>query len=80
LVEEVLSVMCDLAEDGMTMIIVTHEISFARDVADRVAFMDGGVVLESGPPNDVLVRPRHPRTQAFLSSVIDRNSVAAALA
>ena len=71
LVDEVLSVMRDLAEDGMTMIVVTHEISFARDVGDRVAFMDGGVVVESGPPGEVLVRPQHERTRAFLSRVID---------
>jgi len=70
LVEEVLGAMRALAEDGMTMIVVTHEISFARDVGHRVVFMDGGVVVEAGPPNEVLVRPQHERTKAFLSRVI----------
>jgi polar amino acid transport system ATP-binding protein len=69
LVDEVLNVMRGLAEDGMTMIVVTHEMAFARDAGDRVAFMDGGVVVESGAPGDVLVRPRHERTRAFLSRV-----------
>jgi polar amino acid transport system ATP-binding protein len=69
LVEEVLSVMKGLAEDGMTMIVVTHEMAFARDAGDRVAFMDGGVVVEAGPPDEVLVRPRHERTKAFLARV-----------
>ena len=69
LVDDVLRVMKGLAEDGMTMIVVTHEIAFARDAGDRVAFMDGGVVVESGPPGEVLVRPRHERTKAFLARV-----------
>jgi len=76
LVDEVLSVMRDLAEDGMTMIVVTHEISFARDVGDRVAFMDGGVVVESGPPAEVLARPQHERTRTFLSRVIEGSRAA----
>jgi polar amino acid transport system ATP-binding protein len=67
LVGEVLAAMKDLAAQGMTMIVVTHEISFARQAADRVVFMDGGVVVESGPPNQVLVAPRHPRTRTFLN-------------
>src|SRR6266568_1953065 len=67
LVGEVLSTMRDLAEQGLTMIVVTHEIGFAREAADRVIFMDGGVVVESGPPNQVLVAPSHPRTRAFLN-------------
>ncbi|WP_279595768.1 amino acid ABC transporter ATP-binding protein [Streptomyces sp. NEAU-YJ-81] len=70
LVGEVLSVMRDLAESGMTMVVVTHEIGFAREVADQVVFMDGGVVVESGPPGEVLTRPRHERTKAFLGKVI----------
>ncbi|KNX36587.1 amino acid ABC transporter ATP-binding protein [Luteipulveratus halotolerans] len=67
LVGEVLSVMRELAQDGMTMIVVTHEMSFARGVADRVIFMDAGVVVESGPPLEVIDRPQHERTRAFLS-------------
>jgi len=67
LVGEVLEVMRQLAEDGTTMIVVTHEISFARDIADHVLFMDGGRVAEHGPADEVLVRPTNPRTRAFLS-------------
>jgi polar amino acid transport system ATP-binding protein len=67
LVGEVLEVMRKLAEDGTTMIVVTHEISFARDIADHVLFMDGGQVAEHGPAAEVLVRPSNPRTRAFLS-------------
>ena len=67
LVGEVLAVMRQLAEDGTTMIVVTHEISFARDIADHVLFMDGGQVVEHGPAAEVLVRPSNPRTRAFLS-------------
>ncbi|GLK62881.1 ATP-binding cassette domain-containing protein [Paracoccus kondratievae] len=70
LVGEVLATMRDLAAQGLTMIVVTHEIGFAREAADRVVFMDGGVVVEQGRPGDVLVNPRHPRTQAFLSRFI----------
>ncbi len=70
LVGEVLSVMSDLAESGMTMVVVTHEIGFAREVADTVVFMDGGVAVETGTPDEVLVNPRHERTQAFLSKVL----------
>lgn len=70
LVGDVLDVMRDLAKSGMTMIVVTHEIGFAREVADQVVFMDGGVVVEQGTPNEVLDNPQHPRTQAFLNSVL----------
>jgi polar amino acid transport system ATP-binding protein len=70
LVGEVLDVMRGLAADGMTMIVVTHEIGFARQVADRVVFMDDGVVVEQGPPAEVIARPQHPRTQAFLAKVL----------
>ncbi len=70
LVGEVLQAMQQLARDGMTMIVVTHEIGFAREVADTVVFMDGGVVVESGPPSEVLANPRHERTKAFLSKVL----------
>ena len=70
LVDEVLAVMRDLARDGMTMIVVTHEMGFARDVGHQVAFMDGGVVVEQGPPSEVLSRPRQERTRAFLARVL----------
>jgi polar amino acid transport system ATP-binding protein len=71
LVGEVLAVMRDLADDGMTMMIVTHEMGFAREVADRVVFMDGGVVVEEGPPGEVLAAPRNERTRRFLKIVGD---------
>ena len=67
LVGEVLKVMRDLAKGGMTMIVVTHEMGFAREVADRVVFMDAGVVVEEGPPSQVIADPQHQRTRAFLS-------------
>jgi len=67
LVGEVLAVMRQLAEDGTTMIVVTHEMAFAHDIADHVLFMDGGTIAEHGPADDVLVRPANPRTRAFLS-------------
>ncbi|KYH45882.1 amino acid ABC transporter ATP-binding protein [Branchiibius sp. NY16-3462-2] len=70
LVGEVLDVMRELAEAGMTMIVVTHEISFARDVADRVVFMDGGVVVEEGPSREVIARPQHERTKTFLRRIL----------
>jgi polar amino acid transport system ATP-binding protein len=70
LVGEVLEVMKGLAKDGMTMIVVTHEIGFAREVCDRVVFMDAGVVVEQGVPADVLLNPAHERTRAFLSRVL----------
>jgi polar amino acid transport system ATP-binding protein len=70
LVGEVLGVMRGLAEAGMTMVVVTHEMGFAREVADRVVFMDGGVVVEDGPPAQVLGAPREPRTREFLAKVL----------
>ncbi len=70
LVGEVLDVMKGLAADGMTMIVVTHEIGFAREVCDRVVFMDGGVIVEQGPPAEVFGNPQHTRTQSFLSKVL----------
>lgn len=69
IVGEVLNVMRRLAEEGMTMLVVTHEMAFAHDVSDRVIFMDGGVIVESGPPGEVLVRPSHQRTQQFLARI-----------
>ncbi len=70
LVGDVLAVMKDLARSGMTMIVVTHEIGFAREVADTVVFMDGGVVVEQGPPSEVISNPRHERTKTFLAQVL----------
>ncbi|HTZ45898.1 MAG TPA: amino acid ABC transporter ATP-binding protein [Jatrophihabitans sp.] len=70
LVGEVLDVMRQLAQDGMTMIVVTHEMGFAREVADSLVFMDAGVVVESGKPREVLADPQHERTKAFLSKVL----------
>lgn len=70
LVGEVLAVMKKLAAAGMTMIVVTHEMGFAREVADQLVFMDGGVIVESGPPRDVLSNPQHERTKTFLSKVM----------
>jgi len=70
LVGEVLDVMRQLAEDGMTMIVVTHEMGFAREVGDSLVFIDGGVVVEAGSPRDVIGNPQHERTKAFLSKVL----------
>ena len=70
LVGEVLGVMRELADAGMTMVVVTHEMGFAREVADTVAFMDNGVVVEAGKPADVLARPTHQRTKDFLSKIL----------
>jgi polar amino acid transport system ATP-binding protein len=70
LVGEVLDVMRGLAEDGMTMIVVTHEIGFAREVGDTLVFMDGGVIVESGTPREVLANPKQERTKLFLSKVL----------
>ena len=70
LVGEVLAVMRELAAEGMTMVVVTHEMGFAREVADQLVFMDEGVVVESGPPREVLANPQHERTKAFLSKVL----------
>ncbi len=70
LVGDVLAVMKDLASEGMTMMVVTHEMGFAREVGNKLVFMDGGVVVEEGRPADVLSNPQHERTQAFLSKVL----------
>ena len=70
LVGEVLQVMRTLADEGMTMLVVTHEMGFAREVGSRLIFMDGGVILEEGDPHEVLANPQHPRTQDFLSRVL----------
>jgi len=70
LVGEVLDVMKNLANDGMTMIVVTHEIGFAREVADRVVFIDGGIIVESGTPDEIFKNPKHPRTREFLRKVL----------
>ncbi|WP_308295605.1 amino acid ABC transporter ATP-binding protein [Streptomyces odontomachi] len=71
LVGDVLAVMRSLADDGMTMLVVTHEMSFAREVADRVVFMDDGVIVEEGDPAQVIGAPRHARTRSFLARVLD---------
>lgn len=71
LVGDVLNVMKNLAEEGMTMLVVTHEMGFASNVATRVVFMDGGVIVEEGPPSQVIAAPREERTQSFLSSVLN---------
>ncbi|HVX70779.1 MAG TPA: amino acid ABC transporter ATP-binding protein [Mycobacteriales bacterium] len=70
LVGEVLAVMRDLAKSGMTMLVVTHEMGFAREVGDKLVFMDEGVVVEAGAPRDVIATPQHERTRAFLSKVL----------
>lgn len=70
LVGEVLAVMKDLAKDGITMIVVTHEMGFAKEVADRVIVMDEGTIIEEGPPREVFEQPKHERTQRFLSKVL----------
>ncbi|HHV94748.1 MAG TPA: amino acid ABC transporter ATP-binding protein [Firmicutes bacterium] len=70
MIGEVLDVMKTLAKEGMTMVVVTHEMGFAREVGDRILFMDEGVIVEEGPPEHVLGNPQNPRTQAFLSKVL----------
>jgi polar amino acid transport system ATP-binding protein len=70
LVGEVLGVMRQLAEEGMTMVVVTHEMAFARDVADHLVFMDGGIIVEAGHPKDILTNPQHSRTRSFLARVL----------
>ena len=70
LVAEVLGVMKALAESGMTMVVVTHEMGFAREVGTRLVFMDGGVVVEEGEPREMIANPKEPRTQKFLSMVL----------
>jgi polar amino acid transport system ATP-binding protein len=71
LVAEVLNVIRELAASGMTMIIATHEMGFARDIASRVLFLDGGRILEEGPPAQIFSAPREPRTREFLQRIID---------
>jgi len=71
LVSEVLNLVRELAESGMTMILATHEMGFAREVADKVCFLDGGVILEEGPPEQIFGDPREPRTREFLSRVLE---------
>jgi general L-amino acid transport system ATP-binding protein len=70
MIKEVLDVMVDLAEDGMTMVVVTHEMGFARQVADRMVFMDDGQIIEVGPPAQFFTHPQHERTRAFLSQIL----------
>jgi polar amino acid transport system ATP-binding protein len=71
LVSEVLNIVRELAEEGMTMLIATHEMGFAREVSTKVCFLDGGVVAEEGPPEQIFSAPEHPRTKAFLHSIIE---------
>jgi polar amino acid transport system ATP-binding protein len=71
LVAEVLNVIRELASGGMTMLIATHEMSFARDIASRVCFLDGGLILEQGAPDEIFARPKEPRTQRFLERIIE---------
>jgi polar amino acid transport system ATP-binding protein len=70
MVGEVLGVMKDLAKEGMTMVVVTHEMGFAREVGDRVIFMDEGMIVEEGTPEEIFTRPKHPRTKSFLSKIL----------
>jgi polar amino acid transport system ATP-binding protein len=70
LVGDVLDVMRGLAEDGMTMVVVTHEMGFAREVGDSLVFIDAGVIVEEGKPRDMLANPQHERTRSFLSKVL----------
>ncbi len=74
LADEVLQVMQDLAREGMTMLVVTHEMAFAREVAHRVVVLDAGVILEQGPPSVIFTRPSQPRTQEFLRKVLHARS------
>ena len=70
MIKEVLDVMADLAQDGMTMICVTHEMGFARQVADRIVFMDGGQIVEIAPPDSFFANPQNPRTRTFLEQIL----------
>jgi polar amino acid transport system ATP-binding protein len=70
MVGEVLDVINDLAKSGMTMVIVSHEMGFAKQVADRILFMDGGIIAEEGSPEQLFTNPQHPRTKEFLSKVL----------
>ncbi|UKI22134.1 MAG: amino acid ABC transporter ATP-binding protein [Christensenella sp.] len=74
MVGEVLEVMKDLAESGLTMLVVTHEMAFARDVANKVVFMDGGVIVEQGSPDEIFTSPKEDRTKAFLSRMLQEQS------
>jgi polar amino acid transport system ATP-binding protein len=71
LVAEVLEVIRELAAGGMTMLIATHEMGFARDIASRVCFLDGGLIVEEGKPGEIFARPQQPRTQQFLERIIE---------
>jgi polar amino acid transport system ATP-binding protein len=71
LVADVLALVCELAESGMTMVIATHEMSFAQQVADKICFLDAGLILEEGPPAEIFSSPREPRTREFLARVLD---------
>ena len=71
MVKEVLDVMIELANGGMTMLVVTHEMAFARAVADRVIFMDGGEIVEQGPPSEFFTAPKHERTRTFLKQILN---------
>ncbi len=75
LVSDVLSLVGELAESGMTMVIATHEMSFAREVADKVCFLDSGAILEEGPPSEIFSSPREPRTRAFLARVLEAKAM-----
>jgi ABC-type polar amino acid transport system ATPase subunit len=70
MIKEVLDVMKDLARDGMTMMVVSHEMGFAKEVADRVIFMDQGEIVETGTPDAVFSRPKHERTKSFLGTIL----------
>ena len=72
MVGEVLKVMKRLAESGLTMLVVTHEMGFARDISDRIVFMDGGIILEDGTPDEIFNHPKHERTKAFLTRAMDK--------
>ena len=72
MVGEVLKVMKSLAESGLTMLVVTHEMGFARDISDRIVFMDGGIILEDGTPEEIFNHPKHERTKAFLTRAMDK--------
>lgn len=73
MVGEVMRVISDLAKSGLTMLVVTHEMQFAKEVSDRVVFMDGGVIVEDAPPEIVFNNPKHPRTREFLKTALDKN-------
>jgi general L-amino acid transport system ATP-binding protein len=71
MIAEVLEVMVDLAESGMTMLVVTHEMGFAKEVADRIIFMDGGEIIEQAPPSEFFENPKSERTKLFLSQILN---------